>query len=231
MAAVEEQVAGTSSSLPERSVAPAEPLVCSPSDVERMLRRIAHEILERNRGGDGLVVLGIERGGTPIAVALGRLLGEIEGTEVPVGSVDPTSFRDDLKMGAKPLTGARPVGAVGGVTTSTTSTGDEVEVEVERRVVVLVDDVVQTGRTARAAIDAVGARGRARAIQLAALVDRGHRELPIRADYVGKNLPTRADEVVEAGLSGVAIRRRRNTFVRDTARSADQPALPPSERR
>ena len=160
----------------------------SSEDVRRALVRIAHEILEHNHGTADLVVVGLQTGGVPLADRLAQLLFEIDGTPVPCGTLDVALYRDDV--------GLRPVPA-GGVTS--------IPVEVSGRVVVLVDDVLYTGRTVRAALDALGDHGRARSVQLAVLIDRGHRELPIRPDYVGKNLPTRDDEVVEVSPDGVAI--------------------------
>ena len=162
--------------------------VMTAEDVRRALVRIAHEVLERNHGTDGLVVVGLQTGGVPLAERLAGLLMEIDGSPVPCGTLDVALYRDDI--------GLRPVPS--GEVTS-------IPVELSGRVVVLVDDVLYTGRTVRAALDALADHGRARAVQLAVLVDRGHRELPIRPDYVGKNLPTRANEVVEVSLGGVAI--------------------------
>src|SRR3712207_6130061 len=153
--------------------------VLTAADVDRALRRMAHEVLERNKGADRLVFMGIRTRGVPLAERLGRNLAAIEGVPVPVGQLDVTLYRDDYAH-----TGPRPLGR-------TTFPCD-----VEGHVVVLVDDVLFTGRTIRAAMDAVIDNGRPSAIQLAVLVDRGHRELPIRADYVGKNLPTSRHEKV-----------------------------------
>jgi len=142
-------------------------------DVSRVLKRLAHELLEANHGADRLVLLGIQTRGVPLAKRLAALIGEIEGTEVPYGSLDTTLYRDDLgKRGPLSLSETR------------------VPVAIDDRVVVLVDDVLYTGRTIRAALDAVSELGRPASIRLVVLVDRGHRELPIRADHVGKNLPT-----------------------------------------
>ena len=148
--------------------------------VRRATTRIAHEILERNRGGEGLVLIGIAARGDDLARRLAAQILRIEGIEVPVGVLDITFYRDDigLRSAAPEVHETRiPFGMDG-------------------RTVILVDDVLFTGRTIRAAMDALVDLGRPRAIQLAVLVDRGHRELPIRADYVGKNAPTRADEQV-----------------------------------
>jgi pyrimidine operon attenuation protein / uracil phosphoribosyltransferase len=149
------------------------------ADVTRILRRIAHELIEANKGADDLVLLGIQTRGVPLAKRLAALVGEIEGTEVPSGAVDVTLHRDDLAR-----RGALPLGRT------------EIPVDIDGRIVVLVDDVLFTGRTVRAAMEAVLEVGRPAAIRLAVLVDRGHRELPVRADHVGKNLPTsRADRI------------------------------------
>ena len=161
--------------------------VLGPDDVRRAVTRMAHEIIERNRGLDGVVLVGLQRGGVWLAEALGREIGRIE-HEVPIGSVDASLHRDDI--------GIRPVspGAV-----------SDLPVPVDGAVVVLVDDVLYTGRTVRAALDAIGEYGRPRSVQLAVLVDRGHRELPIRPDFVGKNLPTSLDEQVTVTADGVTI--------------------------
>jgi pyrimidine operon attenuation protein/uracil phosphoribosyltransferase len=154
-----------------------------PDDIGRMVRRIAHEIVETQGGTDGLVLLGIQTRGVPLARRIAAALQEIEGVAVPVGELDVTLYRDDLT-----LRGPKPIGST------------DVPVDVEGRTVVLVDDVLYTGRTIRAALDAVSSIGRPARIRLAALVDRGHRELPIRADHVGKNIPTAGDEVVQVRL-------------------------------
>ncbi len=163
-------------------------LVMDPDDVRRALVRIAHEVLERNHGSGDLVVVGLQSGGVPLAQRLVALLKEIDGADVPLGSLDVAFYRDDIAL--------RPVRS--GEVTS-------IPVDLTGRVVVLVDDVLFTGRTVRAALDALADHGRARAVQLAVMVDRGHRELPIRPDFVGKNLPTRRDETVDVGAGGVAI--------------------------
>ena len=157
-------------------------------DVRRALVRIAHEVIERNHGADDLVIVGLQAGGVPLAERVAQVLREISGREVPLGSLDVSFYRDDLAI--RPV---RPEAA-------TAIPGD-----LTGKVVVLVDDVLFTGRTVRAALDALADHGRARAVQLAVLVDRGHRELPIRPDCVGKNLPTRRDEAVAASLQGVEI--------------------------
>jgi pyrimidine operon attenuation protein/uracil phosphoribosyltransferase len=156
-------------------------------DISRALTRISHEILERNKGPADLVLLGIPTGGVPLARRIGDRIAAVEGTQVPVGSLDVTMYRDDLRM--------RPARAL--LPTDIPPGG------IDGKVVVLVDDVLFSGRTIRAALDALGDIGRPRAVQLAVRVDRGHRELPIRADFVGKNLPTSLVERVTVTLAGV----------------------------
>jgi len=157
--------------------------VMDAGDVDRAIRRIAHEILERNRGSDDVVLLGIQTRGVPLAQRLAAALEEIEGEPVAWGSLDIGMYRDDLDRRPK-----RPLGAT------------DVPVALGGKTVVLVDDVLYTGRTIRAALDALADLGRPNRVQLAALVDRGHRELPIRPDYVGKNVPTSRDERVTVSL-------------------------------
>ena len=164
--------------------------------LERVLRRMAHEIIERNGGAADLVLVGLQAGGVPLAQRLAAMLGEIDGGAVTWGSLDVAMHRDDI--------GLRPV-MVQAPTT--------IDSDLSGRTVVLVDDVLYTGRTVRAALDAVCDFGRPKAVQLAVVVDRGHRELPIRADYVGKNLPTRADEMVEVSATGVLL----GTVIREAA--------------
>ncbi len=158
--------------------------VLEAQDIARVLTRIAHEIVERAKGADDVVLLGIPTRGIHLARRLAAKLEEITGTKIPVGSLDITMYRDDLRM--------KPARAIG----RTEIPGDDLD----GRLVVLVDDVLFSGRTIRAALDALGDLGRPRAVQLAVLVDRGHRELPIRADYVGKNLPTSLRETVKVQL-------------------------------
>lgn len=154
--------------------------VLSDSDIRRALRRMAHEVLERNKGADDLVILGIPARGDVLAQRLADAIHKVEGVEVPVGSLDVTMYRDDLRRG--PIRAAQRMAIPAG--------------GIDDKVVVLVDDVLYSGRTVRAALDALGDIGRPRAVRLAVLVDRGHRELPIRADHVGKNLPTASSERV-----------------------------------
>ena len=161
--------------------------VLDAADIGRALTRIAHEILERNRGADDVILLGIPTRGVPLAGRLAQVMTRVEGRPVPAGSVDITMYRDDLRL--------RPARALG--PTDLPPTG------IDGHTVVLVDDVLYSGRTVRAALDALNDLGRPRAVRLAVLVDRGHRELPIRADYVGKNLPTSQREVVRVLLAEV----------------------------
>ena len=162
--------------------------VLSGDDVRRATIRMAHEIIERNRGLDGVVLIGLQRGGVWLAERLAEEIARIE-RDVPVGSIDASMHRDDI--------GIRPVVPAG---------RSEIPVVLDGATVVLVDDVLFTGRTVRAALDAMGEYGRPRAVQLAVMVDRGHRELPIRPDFVGKNLPTSVDEDVRVSAEGVEIR-------------------------
>ena len=159
--------------------------VLTSGDISRALRRIAHEILERNKGADDLVLLGIPSRGVPLARRLAAVMTEVEGVHVPVGSLDVTMHRDDLRH--QPVRRLYPT--------------DIPPQGVDDKVVVLVDDVLFHGRTIRAALEALAELGRPRAVRLAVLVDRGHRELPIRADFVGKNLPTAEREDVRVRLT------------------------------
>ena len=159
----------------------------SAGDISRVLTRIAHELLEHNKGAEDMVLLGIPTRGVSLADRLGRLVTDVEGHSVPVGALDVTMYRDDLRTHPTrvPMQTQIPPGGVDG------------------KVVVIVDDVLYSGRTVRAALDAVSDYGRPRAVRLAVLVDRGHRELPIRADHVGKNLPTAKSERVQVRLTEV----------------------------
>jgi pyrimidine operon attenuation protein / uracil phosphoribosyltransferase len=154
------------------------------ADIRRATTRIAHEILERNRGAGDILLVGIAARGDDLARRLAEQIAEIEGTKVPVGVLDITFYRDDIGLRAE----APEVHET------------RIDFDITGRTVVLVDDVLFTGRTIRSALDALVDFGRPQAIQLAVLVDRGHRELPIRADFVGKNVPTRADEIVRVAL-------------------------------
>ena len=155
--------------------------------LRRIVTRIAHEIIERNKGVDDLILVGIRRRGVPIAQRIAAKIQEIEGAPPVLGSLDITLYRDDLSTVAhQPVVGST-----------------DIPVDINGKIVVLVDDVLYTGRTIRAAMDALIDFGRPRAIQLAVVVDRGHRELPIRADFVGKNVPTSKKEVIGVKLSDV----------------------------
>jgi pyrimidine operon attenuation protein/uracil phosphoribosyltransferase len=154
--------------------------------IKRTLTRISHEIVEKNKGIEDIVLVGIKRRGYPMAKRIAEIIEQIEEVKIPVECVDITLYRDDLsKLNEQPII------------------KDGNIINVENKKVILVDDVVFTGRTVRAAIDAVIHSGRPQTIQLAVLVDRGHRELPIRADYVGKNIPTSRDEVVSVEISEI----------------------------
>jgi len=153
--------------------------------IERTLTRVAHEIIEKNKGIEDIILVGIKRRGVPIAKRIASLIEQFEGVKVPVSSVDITLYRDDLTtLDDQPILNNAELG-----------------IDVKGKKIILVDDVLYTGRTARAAIDAIIDKGRPLAIQLAVLVDRGHRELPIRADYVGKNIPTSSKEMISVKLS------------------------------
>ena len=162
------------------------PLVMDADRMNRALTRIAHEILERNRGLDDIALIGIRTRGVPLARRIARSLHDINGDDVPTGALDITLYRDDLMR--------HPVGPQPLVRRT------EIQFSIDDRKILLVDDVLYTGRTIRAALDALIDFGRPQAIQLIVLVDRGHRELPIKADYVGKNLPTNPDESVQVRL-------------------------------
>ncbi|MBD3162398.1 MAG: bifunctional pyr operon transcriptional regulator/uracil phosphoribosyltransferase PyrR [Candidatus Eisenbacteria bacterium] len=159
-------------------------VIANEEEIRRVVQRIAHEIVERNKGTTDLALVGIRRRGVPLAERVQEAIRGIEGVALPLGVVDITLYRDDLRtISPQPLVHST-----------------ELPFEVEDRVLILVDDVLFTGRTVRAAIGALMDYGRPRAIQLAVLVDRGHRELPIRADYVGKNVPTSRKEIVEVEI-------------------------------
>ena len=159
----------------------------SAQDISRALTRISHEILEKNQGSTNIVLLGIPTRGAHLVNRISSIITSIEGTEVPTGTLDITLFRDDLRM--RP---PRPI-----MPTKIPTSG------IEGKDVILVDDVLFSGRTIRAALDALGEIGRPRTVQLAALVDRGHRELPIKADFIGKNLPTSRSQTVRVLLSEI----------------------------
>ena len=160
--------------------------ILTTEEVRRALTRIAHEILERNGGADGLVLVGMHTRGVPIAQRIADLVDDFEGEHVPTGALDIGLYRDDTSGGSRPMMQLT-----------------HIPVDIQDRTVVLVDDVLFTGRSIRAAMDALNDFGRPSEIQLAVLVDRGHRELPIRADYVGKNVPTSADEDVDVRLTEI----------------------------
>tara|TARA_B100000902_G_scaffold384936_1_gene425671 strand:+ start:407 stop:1003 length:597 start_codon:yes stop_codon:yes gene_type:complete len=162
--------------------------VLDAAQVHRALTRISHEIIERNQGLEDVVLVALQTGGVEIARLLSRLLFEIEGVDVPTGTLDVALYRDDI--------GLRPV---------MPEAETDIQIDLGGKIVVLVDDVLFTGRTIRAALDALTDFGRPRAVQLAVVIDRGHRELPIRPDFVGKNLPTRRDEVVDVNPEGVLL--------------------------
>jgi pyrimidine operon attenuation protein/uracil phosphoribosyltransferase len=162
-------------------------IVADPDDISRALRRLAHQVVENVKDVTNVVILGIPTRGVPLAQRLAKNIGEIEGFAIPVGSLDVTLFRDDLRL--------RPSKAL--EQTLIPDTG------IDDKIVILVDDVLFSGRTIRSALDALNEYGRPAVVQLAVLVDRGHRELPIRADYVGKNLPTSLSENVSVHLSEI----------------------------
>jgi len=174
-----------SSHTPDSAAETAARTVLDDRDISRALTRITHEILERNRDASDLVILGIPRRGVPLAARIADRIDDVEGITMPYGSLDITMYRDDLRM--------RPA--------RTLEHTDIPARGVDDAIVVLVDDVLFSGRTIRAALDALNDLGRPRAVQLAVLVDRGHRQLPIRADFVGKNLPTSLAEQVQVHLS------------------------------
>ena len=155
-------------------------LIMDETALDRALKRIAHEIVEKNKGTDNLALIGIHRRGVPIAKRIAAYINDFEGEAVEVGTLDITFYRDDLSLLAD-----HPV-----------IKGTDIAFDINKKTVVLCDDVLYTGRTARAALDALMDLGRPNYIQLAVIVDRGHRELPIRADYVGKNIPTSKSEVI-----------------------------------
>lgn len=165
------------------------------SAIIRAVTRISHEIIEKNKGVDDVVLIGIQRRGVPLAKMIAQKIREVEGKTVPVGILDITLYRDDLSMLAE-----HPI-----------INGTEINFSITGKKVILVDDVLFTGRTTRAAIDAIIDIGRPKMIQMAILIDRGHRELPIRADYIGKNVPTSKNEVINVkvieidGINAVTI--------------------------
>jgi len=161
--------------------------IMTADEIRRATIRLSHEIVEKQAGTDGLLLIGIQRRGVPLAHRIAAAISENEGVEVPVGALDITFYRDDLSMVAQ-----QPV-----------VKGTELPSGIDGRTIILVDDVLYTGRTIRAAMDALVDFGRPQAIRLAVLVDRGHRELPIRADHVGKNVPTSREELVRVHLEEI----------------------------
>lgn len=153
----------------------------------RAITRVSHEIIEKNKGIEDVVLVGIKTRGVPIANRIAKKIESIEGQSINTGEVDITLYRDDLKT----------------INTDPVVNGSNIDFNINDKIVILVDDVLYTGRTVRSALDAVVDIGRPKAIQLAVLVDRGHRELPIRADYVGKNVPTSKDEIISVKLSEI----------------------------
>lgn len=155
--------------------------------MKRTITRISHEIIEKNKGVKNVVIIGIKRRGYPLAKRISKIIKSIEGEKVEVSNIDITLYRDDLTaLDDQPILN-----------------NDELTLDVKDKIVVLVDDVIYTGRTARAALDAIISHGRPKKIQLAVLIDRGHRELPIRPDFVGKNIPTSKKEVVSVEVSEI----------------------------
>ena len=160
--------------------------IMTPDEVRRAVIRISHEIVEKQAGTDGLVLVGIQRRGVPLAHRIAASIRDNEGAQLPVGALDIEFYRDDARLGHAPLV-----------------KGTDLPFDIDGTTVVLVDDVLYTGRTVRAAMDALREFGRPQAVRLAVLVDRGHRELPIRADHVGKNVPTSREEFVRVRVREV----------------------------
>lgn len=182
---------------------PRETEVLSAEQVQRAIVRISHEIVERHsqQGLDGLVIVGMQTGGTWIADRLVSHISEITaGSRPPLGALDVSMYRDDIAL--RPVVPTAP---------------SQIPVDLTGRTVVLVDDVLFTGRTVRAALEALNDHGRPRAVQLAVIVDRGHRELPIRPDFVGKNIPTHVSDEVDVSATGVVVRTGRGTAESDKA--------------
>ena len=212
---------------PEGVPGMAEREIMSGEGISRSLSRIAHEILERNRGAGGLLLVGIHRRGVSLAHRLAGLLAEFEGAAVPVGSLDINLYRDDLRERKRPKVRLHRT---------------HLPVSIQDRRLVLVDDVLYTGRTVRAALDALNDFGRPTQVQLAVMIDRGHRELPIRADYVGRNIPTARAEIIAVrltendGLDQVALLRPTSpaesdgdpALITSSAESDEDSALIPS---
>jgi len=161
--------------------------VLTKEEIDRAVTRMGHEILERNKGSEGLAIIGVRTRGYVLAERIAQVINRINGVSLPVGALDITLYRDDLS-----LVSEQPI-----------MHKTEIDFDIEGKTVILVDDVLYTGRTIRCALDALVDFGRPKTIQLAILVDRGHRELPIRADYVGKNLPTSQNELVQLNLEEI----------------------------
>ncbi len=161
-------------------------LILNDNDIERILKRISHEIIERNKGSENLVFIGIQKRGVPLAERIAKNIEELEKNGLKIGKLDITFYRDDVGSKIKPVIDIT-----------------DIPFEIDDKDIILVDDVLFTGRTIRASLDAIIDFGRPKTIQLVVLVDRGHRELPIRADYVGKNIPTSRDEFVEVKLKEI----------------------------
>ncbi len=161
-------------------------VIMSKEDIQRVIKRIAHEILERNKGSQNIVFVGIQKRGVPIAQRLAEQITELEKNKILVGKLDITFYRDDILKRAKPNIEVT-----------------DIIFSIDDKDVILVDDVLYTGRTVRAALDALTDLGRPKTIQLVVLVDRGHRELPIKADYIGKNIPTSKDEYIVVNLKEI----------------------------
>jgi pyrimidine operon attenuation protein/uracil phosphoribosyltransferase len=162
-----------------------EKVLLTSREISRALARIAHEIVERNKGAEGVVFVGMRTRGVPLAKRIAETIEDFEGTPIPVGTLDIGLYRDDISPSES---------------TSTTESHTDIPTSITDRRVILVDDVLYTGRSIRAAMDALMDLGRPKSIQLAVLIDRGHRELPIRADYVGKNIPSSVDEEIQVQL-------------------------------
>ncbi len=160
--------------------------ILNENDIERILKRISHEIIERNKGSKNLVFIGIQKRGVPLAIRIAKNIEELEKNDLKIGRLDITFYRDDVSSKIKPVIEIT-----------------DIPFEIDGKDIILVDDVLFTGRTIRASLDAIIDFGRPKTIQLVVLVDRGHRELPIRADYVGKNIPTARDEFVEVRLKEI----------------------------
>lgn len=177
--------------------------IMNAEDVRRAITRLGHEIVEKHGGSDGLMLVGIARRGVPLAARLAAVIQASRGVSVPVGSLDVAGWRDDLPRTDGPVRGPSSAGTGPGTATSSGATPDSLPLDPSTATTVLVDDVLYTGRTIRAAIQSLTDVARPAAVRVAVLVDRGHRELPIRADHVGRNIPTAPAEVVRVRLREV----------------------------